>query len=142
MAVSVSPSAPGPEPVGAVLAGLDDDEALAGEGQLVGLAAAAPDQGGRLEAAPAFHLQVGGPGDEGVRVHERLVLTTAAVDHDGRAPGGQRDPTGTGDADVEQALAGELGHPLDPLHAPLEVRVEGEDVGAVDGERLVVEVDA
>ena len=42
--VSRSPSAPDPEAVGAVLAGLDDDDALAGEGHLVGLAAAPADQ--------------------------------------------------------------------------------------------------
>ena len=101
---------------------------------LVRLAAAAPDQRGRLEAALALHLEVRGPGDERVRVDVGLVLAAAAVDDDRRAARGDGDPAGAGDADVEQALAGELGQALDPLDAPLEVGVEGEQVGAVDRE--------
>src|SRR5690349_18203604 len=110
-----SPSAPDPEAVGAVLAGLDDDDALSGERHLVRLAAAASDQRLRLEAALALHLEVRGPGDERVRVDVRLVLSAAAVDHDRLAARGQRDPALTGDLGVPQALSGELGEPLHPL---------------------------
>src|ERR1051325_7346545 len=108
-----SPSAPEPEAVGAVLAGLDDDDALAGEGHLVGLAAAPADQGLGLEAALALHLEVRGPGDERVGVDVGLVLAAAAVDDDGFAPGSQRDPALPGDPGVPQALSGELRQPLD-----------------------------
>src|SRR5882757_9434898 len=110
--VSCSPSAPDSETVGAVLAGLDDDDALPGERHLEGLAAAASDQRLRLEAALALHLEVRGPGDERVRVDVRLVLTAAAVDDDRLAPGGQRDPALPGDLRVPQALSGELGEPF------------------------------
>src|ERR1044072_7247038 len=127
-----SPSAPGPEPVGAVLAGLYDDEALPGEAELVRLAAAPADQGRRLEAALALHLETAGPGDERVRVHIGLVLAAAAAHDDRGAAGGQRDPSGAGDAHVEQALPGELGDALDPFDTPLEVGVEGGPIGAAD----------
>src|SRR5919109_607743 len=119
MAFPGSPSAPDPEAVGAVLAGLDDDDALAGEGHLVGLAAAPADERLRLEAALALHLEVRGPGDERVRVDVRLVLAAAAVDDDRLAPGGQRDPALPGDPRVPQALPGELGESFDAFDAPL-----------------------
>ena len=52
----------------------------------------------------------------------------------------QRDQPGAAQLDVEQP-AGE--HPgraaLDPRHVPLDARLEGEDVRAVDGQRVVVE---
>src|SRR5262249_29847087 len=121
-----SPSAPEPEAVGAVLAGLDDHDALPGERHLVRLATAAPDERLRLEAALALHFQVRGPGHEGVRVDVRLVLTATAVDDDRLAAGGQGHPALSGDLRVPQALPGELGEPLDAFDTPLEVRVEGE----------------
>src|SRR5690606_9296228 len=136
-----SPSAPDPETVGAVLTGLDDDDALTGEGHLVGLPAAAADQRLGTEAALALHLEIRGPRDQGVRVDVRLVLPATAVDDDRLAARGQRDPALPGDPGVPQALAGELRQALDPLHAPAEVRVEGEQVGGVDGDAVAVEVD-
>src|SRR4051812_41853194 len=131
-----SPSAPDSEAVGAVFAGLYDDEALAGEADLEGLAAAPPDQGGGLEAALGLGLQPARPRDQRVRVDVGLVLAAAAVDDDRGAARGDGHPAGTRDADVEQALSGELGQPLDPLDAPLQMRVEGEQIGAVDRQGL------
>src|ERR1044072_230499 len=110
-----SPSAPDSEAVGAVLAGLDDDDALPGERHLVRLAAAASDQRLCLEAALALDLEVRGPGDQRVRVDVRLVLTAAAVDDDRLAAGGQRDPALSGDPGVPQPLPGELGESLHAL---------------------------
>src|SRR6478672_7323311 len=121
--MSCSPSAPEPEAVGAVLAGLDDHDALPGERHLVRLAAAAADQRLCLEAALALHLEVRGPGDERVRVDVGLVLAATAVDDDRLAPGGQRDPALPGDLGVPQPLAGELRQSLDPLDSPGEVGV-------------------
>src|SRR5690606_13337749 len=117
---------------------LDDDDALSGEGHLVGLAAAAADQRLGAETALALHLEVRGPGDQGVRVDVRLVVTTAAVDDDRLPSRGQRDPALSGDLSVPQALSGELRQALDPLHAPGEVGVEGEQIGGVDGDAVAV----
>src|ERR1700761_6489187 len=139
--VLLSPSAPDPEAVRAVLAGLHDDDALPRERHLVRLATAPSAQGLRLEAALALHLEVRRPGAQGARVDVGLVLPAAAVDDDRLAPGGQRDPALPGDLGVPQTLSGELRQPLDPLDPPLEVRVEGEQVGGVDGDRVTAQVD-
>src|ERR1044072_456400 len=109
----VLPSAPDLESVAGVLARLDDDEALSLEADLEGLAAAAADEGARLDGAAGLHLQAGGPGDEGVRVDVGLAF--GAVQGHRDAPADQGDPAGALDHEVGQGGGGQPGERVDRL---------------------------
>src|SRR5690606_13115812 len=108
------------------------------EGELHGLAAAASDEGPDLERAVHADIEPGAPGDGGLAVGEGR--RPAAVEHDGGAVRGDGDPAGAGEGRVEQAARHDA-PALDALDVGLQVGVVGEDVRAVDGEALVLQIE-
>src|SRR5690606_33794572 len=106
--------------------------------ELHGLAAAPADQGAGLERAVHADVEARAPGDGGLAVDEGG--GAAAVEHHRGAVGGDRDPAGAGEGRVEQAARGDA-RALDALDVGLQVGVVGEDVGAVDGDALVLQVE-
>ena len=124
----------------AALRRLDEHPALALEGELQRLARAAPDEVLHLEVGLERDGHAGRPGDGGLGVGERR--RGGDVEQDGRAVGEDRHPARAGEDRVEEAA----GHhraaaALDLLDVPVDAGVEGEQVAAVDGDRLALEVD-
>ena len=65
----------------------------------------------------------------------------AGVEEHGRAVGDDRHPAGAGQRRVEEAAAHHPGHALDALDVPVDAGVERQQVRAVHGDRVVLEVD-
>src|SRR5690606_16756541 len=96
------------------------------------------DQGADLEGPVDTYLEVGAPADRRLAVGEGR--HRAGVEQDRGAVGGDGDPAGAGERGVEQAARGHS-RALDPPDVPVDVGLEGEQVAAVDGQALVLQVD-
>lgn len=123
------------------LAGLDEGEALSEEAELPalsGVAAPAADAG---VVGLRLHLDAepGGPGDDRVRVDADVLLGRDL--HHQRLPGGhQGDLAAAGDVELVLAGAGDAVLAVDGDDLRVEGRVERQDVGAVDGEALLLDL--
>src|SRR5918999_3810435 len=124
----------------AALARLDENPALADEADLERLARAAADERLEVHVGLGGDLEVARPRNSRLRVAEGRSLTR--VQQDGRAVRDDRHPAGAGERQVEQA-AGERATEaaLDLLDVPVDAGVEREQVGTVDGDLVVLEVD-
>src|SRR5215211_2998874 len=116
--------------------GLYQDPAGTLEGDLEALSAPAAREGLEGDVAPYVGPHAAAPGDGRVGVGEG---GGAGVQEDRLPVGGDGDRTGPLEDHVEEA-AGEPARALDPPYVPVDARLEGQDVLAVDRHPLVVEL--
>src|SRR5215210_7229858 len=116
--------------------GLYKDPAIPFESHLERLSAAASREGLEGDVAPDTRPHTAAPGDGGLGVGEGW---GRRVEEDGLPVRGEGDPARAFEDDVEEA-AREAAGALDPLYVPVDTGLEGEDVVAVDGHTVAVEV--
>src|SRR5215211_4303574 len=116
--------------------GLYKDPAITFESYLERLSAAASREGLEGDVAPDTRPHTAAPGDGGLGVGEGW---GRRVEEDGLPVRGEGDPARAFEDDVEEA-AREAAGALDPLYVPVDTGLEGEDVVAVDGHVVVLEI--
>src|SRR5215213_4977650 len=117
--------------------GLYQDPAVPFERHLEGLAATAACKGLEGDVAPYARPDAAAPGDGGLGVGEGR---GRCVEEDGLPVGGQCDLARAFEDDVIEA-AGQTTSALDSFDVPVDARVESEDVVAIHGHALVLEVE-
>src|SRR5215208_964110 len=121
---------------GSTFRGLYEDPASPLERYLERLSAAASRKGLEGDVAPNARPHPAAPGDGGLGVGEGW---GRGVEKHGLSVRGEGDPARTFEYDVEEASR-EAAGALDPLDVPVDSGLEVEDVVAVDGHTVVVEV--
>src|SRR5215216_4775217 len=116
--------------------GLYQDPACPLESYLERLSAAASRKGLEGDIAPDARSYAAAPGDGGLGVRESR---GRGIEEDGLPVRGEGDFARAFEYDVEEASC-EATRAFHPLYVPVDACLEGEDVIAVDGHTVVVEV--
>ena len=122
----------------ASLGGLNQEPAGAGERHLDRLPGRSSDEGLQVHVGLDRGREPARPGDRCLRVGERLLAVD--LDQHRRAVGDEGEPPRAGQLHVVEAAGQRARGALDPLDVPVDAGIEGEHVGAVGGDPVVLEL--